>query len=131
MNLADRDYFRAIMRGAPYAVSDLLQGKLTKAPGVILAVPLRGPGGELRGVVGGVINLSLDNFLRELSRSPVGVTGSYCLVSSGPNPRYAMHRDAAKLLTSPGPSASHAARTSPSPSGKLSGHASRSSRAPS
>ncbi|ODV42321.1 histidine kinase [Cupriavidus sp. UYMMa02A] len=100
MNLADRDYFRAIMRGAPYAVSDLLQGKLTKAPGVILAVPLRGPGGELRGVVGGVINLSLDNFLRELSRSPVGVTGSYCLVSSGPNPRYAMHRDAAKLLTS-------------------------------
>ncbi|WP_049796422.1 MULTISPECIES: sensor domain-containing diguanylate cyclase [Cupriavidus] len=99
MSLSDRDYFRAIVRGAPFAVSDLLQGKLTRSPGVVLAVPLRGPGGELRAVLGGVINLSLDNFLRELARSPVGVTGSYCLVSAGPRPRYAMHRDPAKLLT--------------------------------
>ncbi len=99
LNLADRDYFRAIADGAPLAVSDLLQGKLTQAPGAVLAVPLRGPDGELRAVVGGVINLSLNNFLRELARNPVGVTGSFCLVSAGPNPRYAMHRDPAKLLT--------------------------------
>ncbi|WP_224079738.1 sensor domain-containing diguanylate cyclase [Cupriavidus laharis] len=99
INLGDRDYFRAIVRGAPLAVSDLLEGKLTKAPGMVLAVPLRGPGGELRAVVGGVINLSLDNFLHELARSPVGVTGSYCLVSAGPHPRYAMHRNPARLLT--------------------------------
>jgi diguanylate cyclase (GGDEF)-like protein/PAS domain S-box-containing protein len=99
INVGDRDYFRAIANGAPLAVSDLLQGKLTTAPGVVLAVPLRGPDGELRAVVGGVINLSLNNFLQELARSPVGVTGTFCLVSAGPQPRYAMHRDAAKLLT--------------------------------
>ncbi|WER47000.1 diguanylate cyclase [Cupriavidus sp. WKF15] len=100
INLGDRDYFRAIVNGAPFAVSDLLQGKLTKSPGVVLAVPLHGPGGELRAVVGGVINLSLDNFLHELARSPAGVTGSFCLVSAGPNPRYAMHPDPSKLLAS-------------------------------
>jgi diguanylate cyclase (GGDEF)-like protein/PAS domain S-box-containing protein len=53
----------------------------------------------LRAVVGGVINLSLNNFLHELARSPVGVTGSFCLVSAGPGPRYAMHPNPAKLLT--------------------------------
>ncbi|WP_354685418.1 diguanylate cyclase domain-containing protein [Cupriavidus necator] len=95
----DRDYFRDIVRGQPFAVSDLIQGKFTNAPGVVLAVPLHGPGGELRGVVGGVLNLSASNFLGELAQSRVGVTGSFCLVSSGPNPRYALHPDPSRVLT--------------------------------
>jgi len=99
MNVGDRDYFKEISRGASFAVSDLLQGKLTRAPGVILAVPLRGAGGELRAVVGGVLNLTLDNFLHEMAHARAGVTGSYCLVSTGPHPRYAMHRDPSRILT--------------------------------
>lgn len=98
LQVGERDYFREIQRGASYAVSDLLQGKLTNSPGVVLAVPLTGPKGELRAVVGGVLNLSSSNFLRELAHSRVGVTGSYCLVSAGPSPRYAMHQDPAKIL---------------------------------
>lgn len=99
LRLDDRDYFRDIRRGQQFAVSDLLQGKLTNAPGVVLAVPLHGPGGELRGVVGGVLNLSANNFLRELAHARVGITGSFCLVSAGSNPRYAMHPDPARVLT--------------------------------
>lgn len=99
MTLGDRDYFKSIMRGADFAVSDLLQGKHSAAPGVILAVPLLDARGKLRGVVGGVLNLSADNFLRELAHHRVGVTGFYCLVSAGPNPRYAMHPDTSKVLT--------------------------------
>lgn len=99
MTVGDRDYFKAIVNGADFAVSDLLQGKQTSAPGVILAVPLHDSHGQLRGVVGGVLNLSAENFLRELAQHRVGVTGFYCLVSAGPNPRYAMHPDAAKVLT--------------------------------
>lgn len=98
LRLDDRDYFRDIRRGQEFAVSDLIQGKQTGAPGVVLAVPLRGPGGELRGVVGGVLNLADSNFLRELAHSRVGTTGSFCLVSAGMNPRYAMHPDPARVL---------------------------------
>ena len=98
MTIGEREYFKAIVNGADFAVSDLLQGKHSSAPGVILAVPLRDSHGQLRGVVGGVLNLSADNFLRELAQHRVGVTGFYCLVSAGPNPRYAMHPDAGKVL---------------------------------
>lgn len=98
MTVGERDYFKSIVAGADFAVSDLLQGKHSSAPGVILAVPLRDAHGRLRGVVGGVLNLSADNFLRELAQHRVGVTGFYCLVSAGPNPRYAMHPNASKVL---------------------------------
>ncbi|SDC10763.1 PAS domain S-box-containing protein/diguanylate cyclase (GGDEF) domain-containing protein [Cupriavidus sp. YR651] len=98
MTVGERDYFKEIQRGASFAVSDLLQGKHSSSPGVILAIPLRGPDGELRGVVGGVLNLSASNFLRELAHSRVGVTGYYCLVSAGANPRYALHPDGDKVL---------------------------------
>ncbi len=53
---------------------------------------------SLRAVVGGVLNLSASNFLRELAHSRVGVTGYYCLVSSGANPRYALHPEADHVL---------------------------------
>ncbi|WP_152414911.1 MULTISPECIES: diguanylate cyclase [Cupriavidus] len=99
MTIGDRDYFKEILRGSPFVVSDLLQGKHSAAPGVILAVPLLSAKGELRAVVGGILNLSADNFLRELAGSRIGLTGFYCLVSAGPNPRYAMHPDSAKVLT--------------------------------
>lgn len=99
MTVGDRDYFRSIANGADFAVSDLLQGKHSAAPGVILAVPLRDANGHLLGVVGGALNLSSQNFLRELAHHRVGVTGFYCLVSAGPNPRYAMHPDTSKVLT--------------------------------
>ncbi|NUO88113.1 MAG: diguanylate cyclase [Cupriavidus sp.] len=98
LRLNDRDYFRDVLQGQAFAVSDLIQGKQTNAPGVVLAVPMQGPAGELRGVVGGVLNLADSNFLRELSHSRVGTTGSFCLVSAGPNPRYAMHADVSRVL---------------------------------
>lgn len=98
LRVNDRDYFRDVLHGQSFAVSDLIQGKQTNAPGVVLAVPMLGPAGELRGVVGGVLNLADSNFLRELSHSRVGTTGSFCLVSSGTNPRYAMHPDVSRLL---------------------------------
>lgn len=103
MTVGDREYFKSIVNGADFAVSDLLQGKHSSAPGVILAVPLRDAQGRLRGVVGGVLNLSADNFLRELAHHRVGVTGYYCLVSAGPNPRYAMHPDATRVLAAARP----------------------------
>ncbi|KJK15598.1 histidine kinase [Burkholderiaceae bacterium 16] len=100
IHLSDRDYFREIVRGSEFAVSDLLRGRMSDSPGVVLAVPLRGPDGKLLAVVGGVLNFTESNFLGQLAHSRVGQTGSYCLVSSGANPRYAMHPDPSKVMTS-------------------------------
>lgn len=98
VNVSERDYFQAVVKGSPFFVSDLLQGRYSNSPGVILAVPLKGPNGELLAVVGGVLNLSGNNFLREVARSRVGVTGYYCLVSSTASPRYALHPVASNVL---------------------------------
>jgi len=98
IHLGDRDYFREVLDGSAFAVSDLLRGRLSAAPGVVMAVPLRAPDGRLLAVVGGALNLSENNFLGQIARSRIGLTGSYCLVSSGENPRYAMHADAGKVM---------------------------------
>ncbi|WP_454726801.1 MULTISPECIES: diguanylate cyclase domain-containing protein [Cupriavidus] len=98
IHLADRDYFREVVDGSAFAVSDLLRGKLSTSPAVAMAVPLRAPDGRLLAVVGGALNLAQSNFLGQLPRSRVGLSGSYCLVSSGENPRYAMHADAGKVM---------------------------------
>ncbi|MFJ1256684.1 diguanylate cyclase domain-containing protein [Cupriavidus sp. CuC1] len=98
IHLADRDYFREIVNGSEFAVSDLLRGRMSDSPGAVLAVPLRGPDGKLLAVVGGALNFSESNFLGRLAHSRIGLTGSYCLVSSGTNPRYAMHPDPAKVM---------------------------------
>nr|WP_081488736.1 diguanylate cyclase [Cupriavidus basilensis] len=99
MHLSDRDYFREILRGSEFAVSDLLRGRMSDSPGVVLAVPLLGPDGKLVAVVGGVLNFTESNFLGQLAHGRIGLTGSYCLVSSGTNPRYVMHPDPSKVMT--------------------------------
>ncbi|MGO4332164.1 diguanylate cyclase [Cupriavidus sp. 2TAF22] len=99
IHLADRDYFRDVAHGAEFAMSDLLRGRLSDSPGVVLAVPLRAPDGKLLAVVGGALNFSESNFLDQIAHSRVGLTGSYCLVSSGGNPRYAMHAEPWKVMT--------------------------------
>ncbi|AOY93438.1 sensor domain-containing diguanylate cyclase [Cupriavidus sp. USMAA2-4] len=98
LQVKDRDYFRALEAGASVATSDLLYGRMSSAPGMVLAVPLRAPDGTLRAVVGGALNLAEDNFLHELRDGRLGSGGIYCLVSSGQNPRYAMHAEPARIM---------------------------------
>jgi len=99
LRVEDRDYFKDIQRGANFTISGLLRGKISSAPGTILAMAIRAPDGSLRGLVGGVLNLSADNFLRQLAHTRVGLTGSYCVVSAGAHPVYVMHPDASKVMT--------------------------------
>jgi PAS domain S-box-containing protein len=46
-----RDYFQDIVRGAPWALSPLLHSLADGAPAFAVARPIRGGGGEVRGVV--------------------------------------------------------------------------------
>ncbi|WP_224081764.1 diguanylate cyclase domain-containing protein [Cupriavidus laharis] len=97
-DISDRQYFRDILRGASVVVSEPVITKVTGAPGIAMAVPVRSADGRLRAVLVGSLDLRRENFLLALSRSRIGKTGTYCLVSSGPLPRYVMHADPAKVL---------------------------------
>lgn len=98
LSLADRDYVREIVDGASLAVSEPLVGKNNGAPAVVMAVGLHGSDGKLRAIVAGSLNLLSENFLQELAYNRVGATGTFCLISSGADPRYVMHTDVSNIL---------------------------------
>ncbi|WP_432258085.1 diguanylate cyclase domain-containing protein [Cupriavidus sp. TMH.W2] len=97
-NFSDRQYFRDILHGASVVVSEPLITKVTGAPGIVIAVPVRSDDGRLRAVLVGSLDLWRENFLAALSRNRIGTTGTYCLVSSGQSPRYVMHADTSKIF---------------------------------
>ncbi|WP_174994896.1 sensor domain-containing diguanylate cyclase [Pandoraea anhela] len=104
INIADRDYFRQLLAGAPQAASSVIAGKITRSPGVVLAVPVTDPQGKVIAVVGGAINLLRQNFIVDLASNRVGETGRYCLISNETPPRYVIQSDVTKILTAVGPS---------------------------
>ncbi|RDK06304.1 PAS domain S-box protein [Cupriavidus lacunae] len=97
-DVSDRRYFQDILRGASVVISEPVITKVTGAPGVAMAVPVRWADGRVRAVLVGGLYLQRENFLKALSRSRIGITGAYCLVSSGQSPRYVIHADPAKVL---------------------------------
>lgn len=103
INIADRDYFKALLGGAPQAISGLIAGKITRSPGVVLAVPVRDADGRLTAVVGGAINLLRQNFIVDLASNAVGDTGRYCLITNETPARYVIQADVTKILSAVGP----------------------------
>ncbi|WP_224788723.1 diguanylate cyclase domain-containing protein [Pandoraea terrae] len=97
-NFSDREYFRKILRGDELAISEPLTTRLTGAPGVIMAVPVRAADGRLLAMLAGGLNLQQANFLLDLSNNRIGATGIYCLITTGPSRRYVMHPTGAMVL---------------------------------
>lgn len=59
--------------------------KLMHAPAFVIGVPIRDARDEVIGVIGGVVDLRLPNFLDKITRSSYGKKGSYLLIA--PQPR--------------------------------------------
>ncbi|SDF51924.1 methyl-accepting chemotaxis protein [Sporolituus thermophilus] len=73
VNIADRAYFQAIMKGAPVAVSDALISKLTGRPTVIIGVPVKNSQGEVVGAVCATVDLGrLDAKARAIKPGETG-----------------------------------------------------------
>lgn len=103
INIADRDYFRQLLAGAPQAASSVIAGKITNSPGIVLAVPVTDKQGKLIGVIGGAVNLLRQNFIVDLASNAVGQTGRYCLISKDNPPRYVIQADVTRILSPVGP----------------------------
>ncbi|MCW7540651.1 diguanylate cyclase [Aquabacterium sp. A7-Y] len=80
VNVADRDYFKAAVRGASgLIVSEPLQGRIIRTWGIILARRLQDADGHFAGVV--YTNLSTAHFMQEFKRFSLGSTGAISLRS--------------------------------------------------
>lgn len=97
-DISGRQYFHDILRGASVVISEPVITKVTGAPGIAMAVPVRSTDGQVRAVLVGSLDLQRENFLFALSRSRIGIAGAYCLVSSGQLPRYVVHANPANIL---------------------------------
>jgi methyl-accepting chemotaxis protein len=78
-NIADRDYFKAVLGGAEYAISDPVVSKSTGVAQIVVAVPVR-RGGELRAVFCPAISLET---LSEIAQASRLGEGSYAFVIDG------------------------------------------------
>lgn len=103
INIADRDYFRQLLAGAPQAVSGLIAGRITRSPGIILAVPVVDTQGKTIAVIGGAINLLRQNFMVDLASNAVGTSGRYCVTTNENPARYIIQADVTKILSPVGP----------------------------
>ncbi len=82
VSFADRDYVnQALATGRPY-IGRPVMGRVTKAPVVVMANPIRDARGEVVGVVAGVLDLDQPGFLNAFRGKTFGETGSLLLVSA-------------------------------------------------
>jgi diguanylate cyclase len=67
-NIADRDYFRRVMQTDQAVVSEPVLGKVTKAPLVIVAVPVMAADGRVMGMIAGALRLQSNSLFTD----PIG-----------------------------------------------------------
>ncbi|WP_061955703.1 sensor domain-containing diguanylate cyclase [Cupriavidus pauculus] len=96
VDVGDRTYFREVARTGNVVVAAPIRARIDGSMGAVVAVPVLSASGEFIGLVGGWLNLANSNFLVEMSRSRLGITGFYCLVSAGATPVYVQHPDPAQ-----------------------------------
>jgi PAS domain S-box-containing protein len=108
VNLAERDYMVAAVKHGKPSVGLPVLGKATGAPGFTMAAPILDARGQVIGVVAGVVQLDLPNFLDKIVSSSYGKSGGYFL-ASGPNRLNIVATDKSRTMTAfPAPGVSPA-----------------------
>ncbi len=97
-SLADRQYFREIMAGAPLAISSPIVGKFVRQPVIILAVPLADAQGATSGMLVGASTLSDQDLFGQLEKSKIGSTG-YLIVASPQDRMFVAATDKSRIMT--------------------------------
>ncbi|MDC8757886.1 response regulator [Janthinobacterium fluminis] len=97
-NASDRDFFATVMRTRKAYISEPVMGKSSRQPIVQIVAPVFDGRGEVAGIVVGVLRLYKNNVLGRLRTAKVGKSGYYFALTRGPEPRYVLHPDPARLL---------------------------------
>ena len=96
-SVADREYFKQVLKSDQPVISAALRGKVSKAPLVIFVVPALGPDGRVVGVLGGSLALQSSALFLEM-RTDVHSSGSRDLVIDRRG-RILSHPDTARVMS--------------------------------
>ena len=80
-NFMERDYVIGPLKEGKMTIGRPVMSKLMHAPTFVIGVPIRDPQGKVIGVLGGVTDLRLPNFLDHITQGHYGKTGGYLLVA--------------------------------------------------
>lgn len=81
VNVRDRDYFKSVMTQGKPIISAPLTGKKSQRPIVLMSVPVRNAQDQVIGVLAGIIDLGLPNFIDRITENRYGRTGQTFLVT--------------------------------------------------
>ena len=80
-NFAERDYMAGPLKQGKMTIGRPVMSKLMHAPTFVIGMPILDPQGTVIGVLGGVTNLRLSNFLDNITQGHWGRTGVLLLAS--------------------------------------------------
>ena len=80
LKYSERDYMIGALKGQP-TIGLPIVGKTVHSPVLAMAVPIRNEQGQVIGVVGGVTNLMLPNYLDQITGQHYGQTGGYLVIA--------------------------------------------------
>jgi diguanylate cyclase (GGDEF)-like protein len=80
-NFAERDYFVGPLKEGKVTVGRPVMSKIMHAPVFVIGMPIRDPQGTVIGVLGGITDLHLPNFLDNITHGQYGNTGGLFVAS--------------------------------------------------
>jgi diguanylate cyclase (GGDEF)-like protein/PAS domain S-box-containing protein len=81
VNYMDRDYIATALQEGKATIGRPVMGKQLLAPIFVMAVPVRNAQGAVIGVLAGVTNLGVPNFLDKITKGSYGKAGAYLLAA--------------------------------------------------
>jgi len=82
LNFKERDYLIGALGEGKPTIGSPVVSKLSKAPSVVMAVPIRDAQGKVIGALAGVTDLEKPNFLDKITQGHYGKTGGYILIAA-------------------------------------------------
>jgi diguanylate cyclase (GGDEF)-like protein/PAS domain S-box-containing protein len=104
-SIADREYFKKLLAGAPSAMSSPLWARYgVRQALVVFAVPLHTRDGAFSGALLASIDLFRPNFLGRIGETNIGRAGHFTVIENGARPIMVMHPDLNRILAPVDPS---------------------------
>jgi diguanylate cyclase (GGDEF)-like protein/PAS domain S-box-containing protein len=99
-SIADREFFKELLAGAPSAMSSPIWARYgARQALVVFAVPLHTRDGRFAGAMLASIDLLRPNFLGRIGEANIGRAGHFSVVEKGAHPIVVMHYEISRMLT--------------------------------
>jgi signal transduction histidine kinase/DNA-binding response OmpR family regulator len=99
LDLGNTEFFKKILAGSPFVISQPFKAAAGSEPYIVFAAPLRSAEGAVVGALLCVLSPLHGNFLGDLAKVGIGRQGYFTLIERSEAPLYVLHRDPALINT--------------------------------